>query len=75
MYSNFIKGIIVLWNKTIINVIMLYIMTFHYINKIHFNRGQGRLPCILLLLGNEGTLCDSIKIVIGSGKIDNASLF
>ena len=51
---NFIKGSIVLWNKTIINVIMLYIMTFHYINKIHFNRGQSRLPCILLLLGNEG---------------------
>ena len=29
-------------------------MTLQYINKIHFNRGQDRLPCILLLLGNKG---------------------
>ena len=34
-------------------------MTFVFINKTDFNRGQGPLPCMLSLLGNKG--CHAIQ--------------
>ena len=43
MYSNFIKEIIVLWNKTIFDVFHALHMALLYRSKINFNRGQGRI--------------------------------
>ena len=53
MYSNFIRDYCTFeqnyyWRNYVLH------LTLNYINKIHFNRGQGRLPCILSLLDNEG---------------------
>ena len=61
----------------IIDVFHALHMTIHYINKIHLNRGHWPRSFTLysLVARHRGLLCDSVKIVIRSGKTDNASLF
>ena len=53
VYNISIKGIIVLSNEMIIGIILMPV--WHTISslKLDFKRGQGRLPYILLLLGNR----------------------
>ena len=53
VYSISITGVIVLSNETIIDIILMRI--WHTISSLELvsKRGQGRLPYILLLLGNR----------------------
>ena len=70
VYNISITGIIVLSNEMIIGIILMPV--WHTISslKLDFKRGQGRLPYILLLLGNRG--CHVIyQKVIKSQRIDN----
>ena len=52
VYNISITGVIVLSNEMIIEIILMRI--WHAISSLNliFKRGQGRLPYILLLLGN-----------------------
>ena len=53
VYSISITGIIVLLNEMFIDIILMRV--WHIISSLElvFERGQGRLPYILLLLGNR----------------------
>ena len=52
VYNINITGVIVLSNEMIIDIILMHVRhTISFLNLI-FKRGQGRLPYILLLLGN-----------------------
>ena len=53
MYKISITGVIVLSNEVIIDIKLMRV--WHMISslKLDFKRGQGRLPYILLLLGNR----------------------
>ena len=52
MYNINVKGVIVLSNEMIIDIIMMRV--WHAISSLNFifKCGQGRLPYFLLLLGN-----------------------
>ena len=52
VYNISIAGVIVLSNEIIIDITLMRV--WHTISalKLYFKRGQGRLPYILLLLGN-----------------------
>ena len=53
VYNTSITGVIVLSNEMIIDIILMRV--WHTISslKLDFRRGQGKLPYILLLLGNR----------------------
>ena len=72
MYNISITGVIVLSNEMIIDIILMRV--WHAISSLNliFKRGQGRLPYILVLLGNMS--CHVIyQKVIKSQRIDNIS--
>ena len=52
MYNISITGVIVLSNEMIIDIILIRIWNEISSLNFFFKRGQGRLPYILLLLGN-----------------------
>ena len=74
VFNTSIAGVIVLSNEMIIDIILLHV--WHTISslKSDFRRGQGRLPYILLLLGNRS--CHVIyQKVIKSQRINNISYY
>ena len=72
MYNINITGVIVLSNEMIIDIILMRAWQAISTLILSFKRGQGRLPYILLLLGNMS--CHVIyQKVITSQRIDNIS--
>ena len=53
VYNISITGIIILSNVMIIDIILMPVLHTISSLKLDFKRGQGRLPYILLLLGNR----------------------